>query len=295
MTNLTVNLPFFPGFYESSLSQTVDYAAERESEYSNEKQSSQEYYPESYYPEQLRVDYQDFLWDCVNYGAAYREIAADYCSNFDAWMTENCETPAGAFLFESMDSPREYNFTTDRVYVTVDESVMAGLLARTDTKKLAAIIERRFTSRDGFISYYSNRLEDWQAKSLGEYDHNELGTILIAAIESIWGDEPDESDEFRWQLIESIAENDYQYVDNHCDWAKVETKAIEARGKKLAEWIKDDLAAAASYLRGNGEAGELLAIARDELDSDEIAELDEFQICYMESHYRCPMTIDMFP
>lgn len=45
-------------------------------------------------------------------------------------------------------------------------------------------IKKRFTSYDGFISFYSNRIEDWLDKPLTEWDHNELGTLLYALWDS---------------------------------------------------------------------------------------------------------------
>ena len=53
---LVINLPFFPGFYCSNLSQTIDNAEEMAGEHSAEKEESKEYYPETYQPAELRID-----------------------------------------------------------------------------------------------------------------------------------------------------------------------------------------------------------------------------------------------
>lgn len=288
---VTINLPFFPGFYESILSGILDSAVERETEYMVEKESSQRYYPETYFPEALRLDHSD-LWEHVSYSDAYRDIAKDYCEVFDQWMNDNLETPLGSFKFESMDSPREYNFTTDRVYVTCPLAVIDSLYAGIDVAKLQATIEARHTSRDGFCSFYSNDLETWQDKAsdgLAELDHNELGTILSAAI----APHVDNARDWQWELCESLAEHDYQYLDSHTDWQGYETACQRARADKLAALIVADMDEAARLVAGCERiaALETMALESDAMD-------DESRIDWQGKEetraYRYPLTIDMF-
>ena len=290
--SVIVNLPFFPGFYESMLSQTVDSAEERQAEYDAEKEESAEFYPETYQPEELRLsasDYSEIMLDCMNYRAAYEAMASDYCDAFDNWAADNLATARGSFKFESMDSPREYNFTTDRVYVTVPLAIMESLYRGLDRDKLREMIEERHTSRSGFISFYSNDIDEWEEKEISEFDHNELGTILSAAM----APHIDDNRDFNWQLCESLFETDYEYVDSHCDWRKYEEKTREARAVKLAAWMQEDSEAAARHLTADSGARELLALALDELDSADRAEWESQFEAYAANHYRCPLTLEL--
>lgn len=288
---VTINLPFFPGFYEAILSGILDSAVEREAENMVEKEESQTYYPETYFPEALRLDHSD-LWEHVSYSDAYREIAKDYCEVFDQWMNDNLETPLGSFTFESMDSPREYNFTTDRVYVTCPIAVIDSLYAGIDIAKLQAAIAARHTSRSGFISFYPDDLETWQDKirdGLAGLDHNELGTILSAAI----APHVDNARDWQWELCESLAEYDYQYLDSHMDWQSYETACQQARADKLAALIVADMDEAARLVVGCDRIAALESMALESDAMDDESRID-WQGKEEPRAYRCPFTVDMF-
>ena len=277
---VTINVPFFPGFYESILSGVLDKAIERESEWLCERESSQEYYPDEYWPEPLRLDHSD-LWQAVDYRAAYERMAADWCSALDDWLVDTIETKPGSFTYESMDSPREYNFTTDRVYITASLELMQRLYNQCDKTRLADVIKERFTSRDGFISHYSNSLSEWQEKPLDEWDHNELGTLLCAII-------PDEPDS--WELCESIMERDYEYLSDALDWQKYESDCTDARAAKLARWIESDCIAAYKASQVCERIAALVPLAMEEL-SDESR--DEWESMADSVPYRCPHTLEL--
>lgn len=290
-TTVVANLPFFPGFYESILSGIMDSAVESEADNLVEKESYAEYYPETYFPDELRLDHSD-LWDSVSYGDAYREIAQDYCEAFDQWAQDNLATPVNSFVFESMTSPREYNFETDRLFVTIPLAVMETLAKGVDVAKLQETIERRHKSRSGFISFYADDLESWQDKiadGIESLDHNELGTILCAAI----APHIDNDSDWQWQLCESLMENDYQYLDKHCDWQGYETACQYERANKLAKIICEDPDNAARLIASCERIAELEAMALEssEMDSDCLAAWQGKQEARA---YRCPNTIDMF-
>lgn len=286
-----VNVPFFPGFYESILSQALDHVQEREVDYNDERESLQEYYPETYWPEELRLtswQYGEPLSDCTNYSAAYEAMARDWCESFDDWAMDNLATPANAFTFESMISPRFYNFETDRVFCTVPLAVMESLWQGLGRDKLQSVIESRHKSRSGFISFYDSDIESWLEKSPVDMDHNELGTLLVAAMaQAGFGDDSD----IQWQLCEPILENDYQYLDQHCNWQKLESKLRELRVELLANLLESDPDQAARYIAAHERVAELLPDALTECDSDTQAAWQE----KVDSRpYRCPVTPDLF-
>ena len=235
-----VLLPFFPGFYESMLSSAIDNAEEQAADYDAEKEASEEYYPETYQPEHLRITKDEFAliyFHCTNYQATYLKVAQFWVEAFDLWCKENLGTPEKSFTFESMHSPREYNFTTNWVFAHVPVSVLETMFAMSAANKhevLAQTIKNTFTSYDGFSSFYSNALEVWLEKPLGEWDHNELGTLVAAAI--IASDEWKDRGEFSMALYESVfSGNGEEDEARAVDWDKYEAKAKALRAKKLEE------------------------------------------------------------
>lgn len=84
--------------------------------------------------------------------------------------------------FESIDSPRQYNYTTDRLFCDADEAELLHLYNRTDKEILAEVIKERHTSGPGFDSFYDNEItaESWQNPE--KYDHNQWQTVIEANI-----------------------------------------------------------------------------------------------------------------
>lgn len=246
MTDTIVNLPF-PGFYESMYSQALDHAEEQESEWHAERECSQEYYPDEFQPDYLRItasEYAELFMRSASYSTAYHRVAQWFVEALDSWMADNLGTPAGAFRFESMDSPREYNFATDRLYAHVPLDVMQGLFDRSAAgghELLAACIAERHTSYDGFISFYSNDVSTWLAKPLADWDHNELGTMLGAMIPV--GTDYQSAGEWRFEIWESTFgdEGAYTAFSDCVDWPKFNEAVAEMRADKLDAAIESGL------------------------------------------------------
>ena len=116
--------------------------------------------------------------------------------------------------FESMKSPREYNFTSDVIYAYIDEDVVRRLLDDLEDSKLADMIRERFTSCSGFISFYPNRIERWKAKPIEEWDHNEVGTVLEAYVAQV--------EDFEWDVYYTMCERNVfdTALDKGMDWGK---------------------------------------------------------------------------
>lgn len=299
---LSVNIPF-QGFYCSLYSAAIDHLEERHIEDLCGGDIEMDSNNEAYWPAPLQLDSGDLaniMYDVTDYSAAYRKLAEYYVAAFDAVAGESLGftvkakrqrwTPAGmisesydadslSLKFEAMTSPREYNFETDRLFADMPLKVARELLRRSKAaghKTLAAVIARRFTSRSGFISSYDNDIADWLAKPLRDWDHNELGTLLIAAMESAGADI--ESDDIRWQLYELTTENegDYRAWESGVDWQKFEAKRLDMRADKMADWQDTDSAAAAKWLALNPEH----------------AALAPGYVAAVSA--RCPYTLDMF-
>ena len=83
--------------------------------------------------------------------------------------------------FEGLESPREYNFATDRIFVDIPADEVRRMLATVDTETLSLVAAERHTTRSGFFSYYSPRVDDWGP--VDDWDCNQVGTLIIAFVD----------------------------------------------------------------------------------------------------------------
>lgn len=149
-------VPFFPGFYNSILSDMVDREVEYELE-ENEK---------SY----------DDIEDTLDYRKAYIEISKQWMYRFNAETGLN-------LIFKEIESPREYNFSTDRLIAEISEDDLKKVVAscKENLGIFEDVLDELYTSRSGFIPFYSNDLDDWD-KENDELDHNEIMTYLMVYV-----------------------------------------------------------------------------------------------------------------
>jgi hypothetical protein len=263
---LIICLPYFPGFYGSGLDAGLDYAEEQFVEYRTDSYPSTDTDNESSHPEYMRLnasELHDILWRVTDYSAAHFTIAADWCELFDSVASDALELPLG-IKYESMTSPREYNFETDRLFGYLPLKTARALFAISKSEKhatLGRLVKERFTSRSGFISGYTNHLAEWLARPVKDWDHNELQTLLMAVFE-IRG-MPDGGKDRDLRIADEIegALNEGNSFDNAwsngVDWTKFEAEREELREEKRLEFEGE-----------NPDAPEPV--------------------------YRCPLTIDMF-
>ncbi|MGE0211827.1 MAG: hypothetical protein AB7S41_09050 [Parvibaculaceae bacterium] len=177
-----------------------------------------------------------------SYDIGFRYIAEQYVAEVDHYLSQWLGFPLG-FKFEAMDSPKFYNFETDRVFAYVEPETVARLFALSQEDQhqaLKAKIQERFTSRDGFISGYRNTLETWLAKPIENWDHNELGTLLLACLDLRATDCPDDPKQWDWAIFENMYEDFYTAIDRQTDWTAFEASMKEAREDKEAELRAED-------------------------------------------------------
>jgi hypothetical protein len=172
----------FPGFYESILSDGLDHA----------ENMMVEGLIENYELPDEPSPYEACM-DASTYATGFKLIAR---ANVD-WLNHVLDGTGIVLAYESMESPREYNFSTDALYVTVNDIELLASL--TDPAEFEAAIKEHFTSRSGFHSFYSNDIEVWRAKPFTEWDHNELGTLLTTYLRQVAEDKGlDQNDMLEW-------------------------------------------------------------------------------------------------
>jgi len=195
---MIINIPF-AGFYNSKYSGELDAVQERFVEYEVENNPNLD-------PRELH----DALYKAADYGKAFDYIARQYVAHFNDYIETEYELDLD-LKFESMQSPREYNFETDRIFCEISEENVRKLREAVSDPALRQAIRERFTSRSGFISGYPNNLDDWNPDPT-TWDHNELGTLLVALL--------GEGGDWEEDIYEAMHEVFSNAFDNCVDWAK---------------------------------------------------------------------------
>ena len=171
---------------------------------------------------------------CRQYGTQIEYVAEEYVGYFNEKFKEEFGIDL-KLRFESLKSPREYNFSTDIIYAYIDEEVVRRLLDDLEESKLADMIRERFTSCDGFISFYPNRVEDWP--DIEEWDHNEVGTVLEAYVAQV--------EDFEWDVYYEMCERSVfdTAFDKGVDWDKYR-ELCDDRRKEIEEELAEEEALA---------------------------------------------------
>jgi len=77
-------------------------------------------------------------------------------------------------------SPVEYNHSTDRILCDIPESTVKAICHAVTFATLDKVIKDRHSSRDGFVSFYSDSIGDWINQGALNFDENQLETLMIA-------------------------------------------------------------------------------------------------------------------
>lgn len=230
MDTFNVNLPMFPGFDYSWLSDEIDSIEEREAEYMEEERQAEEGIPEHQRLDASEI--ADILMDVSDYSAMHRALAKVWVECLNAVIWEELDIDL-EMTFEAMTSPKYYNFETDRVFVDIPADKVQAMFDHLKANDFAALrktLKARHTSYDGFHSFYSNDLETWLEKPLEDWDHNEIGSLLCAFLADKWED-------IEQALLYRALESDgfYSEWSDNVDWAKFDAKVAELRAEKEDE------------------------------------------------------------
>lgn len=198
----------FNGFYGSEW----DYMIE------NREQEEKDWLVENY-----GVD-ADFLNDNVQAEDGWNERCKEQIAQ---WYTEHYLELVNEFLhieFEiknvSIDSPRYYNYSTDRIFAEVKTKLSSKQLYRKlvtlmkeNHDELCKIIKDNHTSCDGFWSWMSNDVNEWP-DLLDDPHHPYLDYIIayllhIKARQAQWARHMDKYGFLNNAIYEAIAYNEY--------------------------------------------------------------------------------------
>jgi len=200
MNKLESTIPF-DGFYNSFISADIE----------NEIELDTEYYSELY---DLNKTQEEFLCNSflnINSYKFYNQIAKDYTNFYINELNERLEGFTLKATYKCFESPREYNFETDRIFIEIEENHCIDFIKyiiKNYKKELENKIEDRFRSRSGFISFYKNSIDLW-TKDFKEWDCNMIGTCF----ELFDLEEEEINYSLREYLSETISENLYNTLD----------------------------------------------------------------------------------
>ena len=240
-----INLPF-SGFYESAYSESIDRAEEQYCEYYGSDGDCGAGEGEKVYPQPLQLTGGE-LSEIAFMACDYRKAELEVCKDYVAALEQEVSSLLGFKLgltFESMISPREYNFGTDRIFAHIPAASVRKLLAIAKADNFAALADvlgEELTPRSGFMPFYDNTPTGFLGSTRpADLDHNESAMLLQAAIIASggeWGDSDFESG-LRSDIFGLL--NDWNSFDDAwqtgMDWADFERRCADARDVKRAEF-----------------------------------------------------------
>lgn len=201
-----IELPF-AGFYESIHSEEIDRALEDGFNYDYETGDEKEV------PDIWGADYD------------YNAICREYCKEY----TEAFGDKFGLDLtFDDMWSPREYNFSTDRIFALVPRDQINKIRKEAEAHDgWGEYIKERFTSSSGFHSFYSSDYRDveWTRELLDECQYE---VILQYWLENI----SDETGTEGWYMEEVYMVQDFEM----CNWDSI----VNAH-RKIEEYLREEV------------------------------------------------------
>lgn len=160
LDNLKSSLPYFPGFYYSSLDTNFDNWEDDFEEVFKGKADEDVY-------SLLHKEMEDNRWDYFNTEKRELDICKNWTDGFESKLHEFYPDLCGIEIeFVGMTHPREYNFTTDSCdvkFLGVTPEVLAKIceILSDNEEKVSEWIKEEWSDRDGFWSFMSNDFETW--------------------------------------------------------------------------------------------------------------------------------------
>jgi hypothetical protein len=130
--------PLFPGFYGTCF------------EYDREEEDIAAYNRDN----ETDLHYDDFEW---NYADFHDRLAHEFTDKLNLALKPYLKCK---IKYEHLVSPKQYNFKNDSINIEV--SVHLKNLMEVSEDFARAYFKNNYSSHNGFISYHSNKLEDWK-------------------------------------------------------------------------------------------------------------------------------------
>lgn len=218
----TIEVKSFPGFYETIFSEIYIEEAEQE--------ILQDQYPGFEHLADWEINSD------VYRNAVAKEFAETYVNELNDKLQLNIQLTS-----ESIENPREYNFTTDKIICSIEVGDYDEFIKRIvhlmnnpeHHTKLTKIIKDRHSDAPGFWSFMSNDIEDWFDYLTDPDNTNYLECVLwylycLTTGEYIDGDGD-------WNMKDQI----YEYLKCNSDVMSLIPATDEAR-EEYEQWQKEE-------------------------------------------------------
>ncbi|ACE99589.1 hypothetical protein IP86_17105 [Rhodopseudomonas sp. AAP120] len=223
-TTLDTFLPAFGGFYQTEWEELLS--------------SSEQLYATLLAASEIgdaALDVDDFveiLSETTSVSRHCAGLAEAFCVGFEKDISKQLGFRLG-LKFSKLKSPREYDFTTDRILATMplrSARKLFELSMQERHERLIEAIEDWFTPYDGFLPYYSNVIDDWIGKPIDRWDKIELCVLLDAFVD------PEIDDRLFSDIAEGKACSAFEGAVN---WKRFEQKVAARRREKAKEFLSN--------------------------------------------------------
>ena len=168
-------------------------------EYYTTRYQFEGFYESNYYHNDMEYDYNNLMDDeSMPKGRHYELVKfdkyqRDLCKEWIDLVKHQLEFATGNVIkkistrnFE-LDSPREYNFTTDKLIINVEFRLRAleHWCFKDKAEKFNKYLKENYSSYDGFISFTPNSIDAFKEKYFNEYktfeerERNNLINVLL--------------------------------------------------------------------------------------------------------------------
>lgn len=218
----TIEVKCFPGFYETIFSEI--YIEE------SERYSLQDQYPDFEHLED---------WE-INSDAYRNAVAKEFAERYIDELNDKLQLGI-KLTSESIESPREYNFTTDKIICSIEVGVydefiekITHLMNNPEHRvRLVKIIRERHSNASGFWSFMSNDMEDWFERLTDPDNTNYLECILWYLYCLTTGESIDGDDDLNMSYII------YEYLSCNSDVMSL-VPATDAAREEYEQWQKEE-------------------------------------------------------
>lgn len=177
-------LPVFSGFYDNFY-------------WEEDLEGEVEHFKEQGYKGEQ--GFEGELWRFFDYDAWHKALCKQMCDSMEKMLSEFVHI----IKFEKIKSPREYNFSSDSCHcIIAPKTKVIRDYIHANIEKYDKHLRDRYTSCDGFMSWYSNNYKGWQDYTndftdLSGGNGHHLGAILQFICENEGIDEATLYDEVR--------------------------------------------------------------------------------------------------
>ena len=185
-------LPVFNGFYNTLFENILDNATEFAIDNYNEQNNT-------------LLNYDDFNF---NFDSIMQEICKDAVIKIEEKLNEigiNC-----TINFETLVSPREYNFSNDSINIEINFKKFSQVIEILDQNydSFSEYIKHNYTSCSGFISSFSSYASDWMEdlRQDAENETHKVGAVLDFILQEI---EEYKDEDLYYDLCDNYYKIDY--------------------------------------------------------------------------------------